>query len=295
MPKKIEELSSTQQSMINGILENRITQIENVIASKTESVSTAPDGSLRISKSHGITQYYHKSVNGKKAGDYIPKTDGYLPKSLAQKEYDVSLLKELNKEHEYLLKVLKKCSSFNTDKIYEKLNNDRKKLVTPVSYSDQEYINIWKSIESSPKSDDKSFYDFVSLNGEKVKTASEKMIADALFNAGIPYKYEYPLVLEPNTQNKNIKRSGGLLSVINSIFTVHCTFYCLNVRTRQEYIWEVFNNIDDQKNLEESVKKISDYNNSGFILGKNLIYLLETSSNPLTDKLITNTIEAHLK
>ena len=79
-----------------------------------------------------------------------------------------------------------------------------------------------------------------SENGERVRSKSEVIIADILKNNGIPYRYEYPVLI-----NRNI----------------HPDFCCLNVRTRKEYFWEHFGKMDDieyaRQKLERTLKSES--------------------------------------
>ena len=48
----------------------------------------APEGSLRISRSHNRIQYYHRGCESDRNGKYILNQDRELVRQLAQKSYD---------------------------------------------------------------------------------------------------------------------------------------------------------------------------------------------------------------
>lgn len=64
----------------------------------------------------------------------------------------------------------------------------------------------------------------------------------------------------------------------------HPDFYCLNVRTRKEIIWEHFGMMDDLEYCEKTLKKIQIYEKKGFFAGQNLIFTMETATQPVSAK-----------
>ena len=103
---------------------------------------------------------------------------------------------------------------------------------------------------------------------------SEIMIADALFHAKVPYRYEFPV---------RIKGRG--------IF--HPDFLCLNRRTGKEVVWEHFGLMDNPEYAANALEKIALYAQNGFVLGSGFIYTMETSVRPLSSRLVKQLIEAH--
>ena len=108
-----------------------------------------------------------------------------------------------------------------------------------------------------------------------MRSKSELIIANKLKQHNIPYKYEYPLVL-----------STGV--------TVHPDFTCLNINTRQEFIWEHFGIMGDSDYMNKTLKKINDYAKSGYVLGRNFIATFESSSIPLNSNTIDININEYL-
>ena len=69
-------------------LEKRIGQLERLLLDKHRSLEKAPEGTLRIAKSNGVIQYFHRRSPKDKTGKYILAKNQEFAKELAQKEYD---------------------------------------------------------------------------------------------------------------------------------------------------------------------------------------------------------------
>ena len=95
---------------------------------------------------------------------------------------------------------------------------------------------------------------YETLRGEKVRSKSEAMIADALYRHGVSYQYE-----------KVLKEDG----VTRVDFTIEN-----NIRGRTLY-WEHFGRMDDPDYVLEYLKKKKRYESMGIIEGRNLIVTYE--------------------
>ena len=93
---------------------------------------------------------------------------------------------------------------------------------------------------------------FKTKRGEYVRSKSELIIADRLFDAGIPYHYEVAC-----------ERKKWIIS--------YPDFLVLNPRTKKEYYWEHFGMMGDPTYLEQTLGKIEKYARYGITLGNNLI------------------------
>jgi len=58
---------------MKDILETKLKEADYLIEKAEKSLKKAPEGTLVLSKSNGIVQYYHKTKNEQKKGDYISK------------------------------------------------------------------------------------------------------------------------------------------------------------------------------------------------------------------------------
>ena len=124
--------------------------------------------------------------------------------------------------------------------------------------------------------------EYYTARGERVRSKSEVIIADTLTRLSIPYRYEYPLTLH---------RGGRKTTSL----TIYPDFLCLNLRTRQEFIWEHFGLMDNSAYSTSAVQKLQTYNQNDIHPGKSLIISTETADLPLNTKHIENIIQTYLK
>jgi len=154
------------------------------------------------------------------------------------------------------------------------MSKARQKLITPIVDTEEILVKKWKAVsyKSLGFMDDSDFY---SNNGVRVRSKSELIIANMLEEYGVPYHYEYPILLK-------------------GLGTVHPDFTCLNVRKKKEIIWEHFGMMDNIAYANKNVSKIHAYNQNGYILGKNMIMTFETSQQAISSNIIRNMIEEFL-
>ena len=164
--------------------------------------------------------------------------------------------------------------------IFEKLSEARKQLVTPEFLSDEEFINRWQNTPYDRLGFGKDDPEYYTAKGERVRSKSEILIADALLRHNMPYRYEYPL--------KHQRQHNG-----NST-TLYPDFLCLNLRTRQEFIWEHFGLMDSQEYVSNTVSKLNLYAQNKITPGKKLIITMETQTEPLTPAVIEQMINDFL-
>ena len=97
---------------------------------------------------------------------------------------------------------------------------------------------------------------------------------------GIPYRYEFPVEL--TTENGECR-----------IF--HPDFICLNLRTREEFLWEHFGMMDDAEYSATAVRKLALYEKNGIFPGMNLIISMESSEKPASARQIEWLAAQYLK
>ena len=90
-------------NQIKQILCKKLIDYEKMKVKVEKSLKKEPKGSLVLSSSHGILQYYFKDEENKKKRTYIDKTQTELVGALAQKEYDIALLKEISKQEKLIM------------------------------------------------------------------------------------------------------------------------------------------------------------------------------------------------
>ena len=165
-------------------------------------LNDAPDGHLRITytrKSH--VQYMHtehgspEKVRGKRCESFIRKDNSALVIRLAQKDYDEGVKKLIDRRLKQIDRLCREYQDDEMEKMYLGLHPIRKSLVDPIEKTWEQRLSEWKSIPYVGKGFEPGVPEIYSKKGERVRSKSEKIIADTLLELGIEYKYECPLRL----------------------------------------------------------------------------------------------------
>lgn len=257
--------------MLNKIKEE-LRCIEVVRAKfKNKIVGTSGD-KLRCAVCRGHYQYYI----GKR---YLKKKERKLATQLAQKEYYEKLDKEMLKYEKALTIVENFLENEILQNVYRKLHPARKVLVVPAYRPIEKVIDEFEKIEYECKGfRDEDKTEYYTIKGERVRSKSEKIIADELYRNGIPYKYELPTEIQ----------------VLNKKMTIYPDFTVLNKRTGKKWIIEHLGMMDNKTYYESAMQKLDIYEKNDILLGRNLIILHETSTNPLKVKILEKYIKEYL-
>ena len=111
--------------------------------------------------------------------------------------------------------------------------------------------------------------------GERVRSKSEKIMADYFYRNGIFYKYERPLYL----------RGVGIL---------YPDFTFLSPKTGGEIYWEHNGRMDDPVYARKAVNKILTYERNQIYAGEKLILTYETEQTVLSTRTIECMVEKYL-
>ena len=249
-------------------LEVQINQLEKAIRN-------APDGMLRTVNDRGEIRYYQRKNTKDTTGNYINKKHRQLASQLAQKEYHIKLLAIAQETYQLLRNFRRQYCEKKYEEAYEKMHPLRQALVAPYRLPDEEYVKQWQEQSYTGKSFTQDMPEIYTERGERVRSKSEKILADKFYLRGIPYRYECPL---------NLKGYG----------TVYPDFTLLNCRTRQEYYWEHFGLMDDAAYSEKAVRKIISYEKNGIFMGDRLLVTYETAKTALDMKIVEKLIDRYL-
>ena len=235
-----------------------------------------PTANLRIATNHNRPQYYIVEADNAPNGVYLPRKDIHKAAAIAQRDYNKNAAIILKKQLTAIDSFLATYHPDELDNAYTKLHPGRRDLITPVQDPDEEYIASWQHHPYTRKPFEINAPEYYTANGVRVRSKSEVIIAEALDRANIPYRYEYPT---------SIKGWG----------TLYPDFTCLDIRTREEIIWEHFGLIGDPDYTETAIQKIARYAATGYILGKNFIVTFESGTAPLSIKQVQSYIDALFK
>ena len=246
---------------------------------ETSQASLADLGTLEMKKKGGVLtfyQYFGKDAPRK----YLNKSQAQLIASLAQKRYYMQVYeaaREKKKAVDQCVAIMKsEAYVFNLASIYEALPAEFREKVKPIGDFDAEYARKWQERKFT-RSQMRYEAVFKTKRGEYVRSKSELIIADRLYDAGIPYHYEVEF---RNKQGKLLARPD---------------FYVLNPRTRKEYLWEHFGMLDSAEYANDFISKMNLYAQYGYFPGEKLIATFESSKYPLTPEQIYLAIEKYLK
>ena len=238
-------------------------RLEIIVKKVKNDLNDAPVGTLRLSKSHNQLQYY-RCTEEKKTGTYINKDNLKLAKLLAQKTYDEKVLKLAEKRLAQIYKITKDYKENEIEEVYFKERVERQNLIEPVEPTWEQKVREWKSREYQGKGFREETPIILTEKGERVRSKSEKIMADYFDRQGIAYKYECPLYLK-------------------GIGTIYPDFTFLSPKTGEEIYWEHNGRVDDPVYARNMVRKINAYENNGIFVGERLILTYET------EQLILNT------
>lgn len=263
---------------ISGIdLGSEIDDCSGIDAGGVTDASTAIDSGTAIDSSSAIDCKHSTAFT---TGKYIPQKDIEVAERLAQQNYDHKIEKSIGPAIENLSLAYKSLNELNQKIMLEKFSPHRVPLITTLTKTKNDYIQIWQQQTYQQKqfaADDAIYF---TQKNERVRSKSEIIIADTLCNLKIPYHYEYPVKLK--TFNKNYT-------------TLHPDFLVLNPHSREEFLWEHLGKLDDINYVNDALKRIKLYISNGIFPGRNLILTAETSSQPLERKLVENIINGILR
>ena len=258
-------------NVLKNQLKLRKMELEKTLRAISKAKKTEPEGKLRVARSKGKSQYYWILDSKDTSGKYIRKENRKLAESLAQKNYNNKLVLSINQELEALQKYLD-ILEHSPETIYDNLTQERKKLVSPSITSDETHQRMWQEMpyETDLFYPETKIYE--TKQGEKVRSKSEMMIADAYYDLGIPYRYEAKLELGPGQYK-------------------YPDFTALKKKTREIIFHEHFGLLDDEKYRLANLQKINQYQKAGIVLGKNLIVTYETEEVPFDIKTIRQMLQ----
>ncbi|MBQ3162982.1 MAG: hypothetical protein IJC02_00335 [Lachnospiraceae bacterium] len=262
---------------MKGLLELLVEEqkrLETIIMKVKNRLKDAPTGTLRLSKSHHQLQYY-RCTKEKKTGIYINKKNIGIARQLAQKTYDEKVLKLAEKRLSQIYKITKDYEENEIEELFFKERVERQELIEPVEPTWEQKMKEWKTREYKGKGFRDDTPIILTERGERVRSKSEKILADYFYRNGIEYKYECPLYL-------------------NGIGTIYPDFTFLSSKTGEEMYWEHNGKVDDPVYARNMVKKILAYESNGIFQGEKLILTFETEQTILNSSKIEQLVKHYL-
>lgn len=259
---------------LNYCIQKNIDNLQELIKYTENELSALPDGRFSWGKrSNGSFCFYNK-VNNKRL--YISSENHNLAEQLAKKEYLLRLKKAAEDELSSVKFFQKKYHPEIKFNIYSDLHESYKCFVKPAIKDAEMKISDWNSNEHVPFLDHPEALKFLTKAGDYVRSKSEMLIANTLYEYSSKLSYIYEPTIEIKTSN-----GTNLL---------HPDFGIINLRNGERFYWEHAGLIEFEDYMNGFVWKQRQYESIGIIPGRNLIITMETRRHPLDYKTVVNQI-----
>ena len=231
-----------------------------------------PEGYISIGHQGNTSKWFHY-VNNQR--HYLKKKDFKLAQQLALKKYLYLKLKVLNGTLRNLENSNNRIQVYQ-DRLNDLLNDQAylELLSNHFSLSNSE-ASIWMNSPYPRNNSHPENLTHPTINGLLVRSKSESMIAIALKNNHIPFRYENILQLNGKDYAPD--------------FTI------MHPLTNKIYYWEHFGMMDNSDYCDDFSNKIKVYSSNGIILGDNLIASFESKASPLNYQTINNLIKQYFE
>ena len=262
----------SRNEIINDLQQQK-TDLERIIKESERRLKTAPPGSVYTMKHGRGYQFYVREKPSDRIGTYLHTSEHEKAVALIQKKYDRQVIAEAQKQLKIINRFLDSYEPDVLKELYKSQSDIRKANIIPAEIPDEEYASEWQAFEYEHKGFAEDMPEHFTNRGERVRSKSEVMIADALCRAGIPYKYECPLEL------------GGMV--------LHPDFTILRMGDRKEIYWEHLGMMDDPEYCENVIRRLRLYEANGIYPGSELVLSMESGSVPINLAVINRLINKY--
>ena len=223
-------------------------QLQDLLKVLRRELSHAPQGSLTIAQEGGRTWYRQRIAGDDPKSIYLNRKNEDLIYKLAQKRYDIQLLRAVEQELAQLQKG-KRLSFTDLGAIYSSFPDAWKPFIEPHVLPDDLFIEQWLAHYRAGAS------------GDPFKSKSEQLHDRIYASLKAPNVYEPELYLP-------------------DYGPVRPDFVVLNVHTRQMFYHEHFGMMGDPEYCARALAKLNAYHRNGFFEGKNLLITMESDRVP---------------
>lgn len=260
---------------LRNILDERYRVISDLVKKTEEKLARVPQGRLIIKHRNNSAYYYAYGESKNRKERLLSRKNPEEIEVLVQKSYLEMVLKAARKEKTVLENLVLKYPETVAEDIYNLLPEERRMFAKNIMITDDAFVKRWvnQPYKKKPISDDLPVY--ITKKGERVRSKSEMIIANMLYDYGIPYKYECPLLV------------GG------EIF--HPDFTILRLSDRQVVYYEHCGKMGDPGYVEDMIDRSRKYAFDGIFQGDRLFYTFESAKQPLDVRVITEMIENNFR
>ncbi len=259
--------------MLKIELLKRKKQLEGYISRIEPWLKAQPSLNMRVSTINKKGKTYFRYYYEEKGTQRSIRKNSKLIERLAKKDYYSKALSAAKKELKHIDSLLKAVDGIRN--LCNSMHEARIKLLTPLEKPVEELIKAFLEAKYPP-----SEYEISNpnntLKGEPVRSWPEAVIANALFRADVPYRYEKPFTLYNG-------------------HTIRPDFTIMHPVSGEVFIWEHFGMLDKEYYKENFIRKMKDYTLSNMVIGKNLIATFDDDGYKVTEIEIKRIVEAFFK
>lgn len=245
---------------------HKLLQIKKRLTSQLRSL---PEGSLRIKTNGNHKKWYRIFPDGHAV--YIKKGNRDLAAHLALKKHLSGNLASVNAHISFLETILEKLPEYPVPlSFYEE---EFQNILEPYYERNLAYLEKWLISPFPSNTEYPEGLIVPTKSGVMVRSKSEAMIANELFECNVPFHYEQKLVIGE--------------TIIYPDFTIPG-----KDERDSPFIWEHFGMVDKPNYILSATSKLKLYIESGYIPGVNLIMTFEKKDMPL-DIIYVDTLISH--
>lgn len=235
-----------------------------------------PEGALKIwnRKDGGTVFYVRYSCDGKRITKHLNKTNDDLRKYV-NKRFAVDALRVMKRNQKACEAFLKHHSGTEAEIIAQSYSEEfqiiNSNLIMTRICKEKKWLN--EAYPTNPFNKEAAVHD--TKKGVYVRSKSEAMISNALYDRGIPYRNECILRLRDNGPE------------------IYPDFTILKPDHSGVIYWEHFGMLGKEDYSSDACKKIKRYINSGIFPGIQLIVTMESETVPLSSVMIEQIIDKY--
>jgi len=247
--------------MLKIDLLKRKKQLEEYISRIEPWLKTQPSLNMKVSTICKKEKNYFRYYCIEKGVQHSIKKDPKLIERLAKKDYYSKVLLAAKKELKHVDSLLEAVDGIRN--VCTSMHKAKIKLLSPLEKPVEELIKSFLE-EKYPPSEYEIKNPNNTLKGDIVRSWQEASIANTLFNAEVPYRYEKPFTLYNG-------------------YTIRPDFTIMHPVSGEIFIWEHFGMMDNENYKENFIRKIKDYTLSDMVIGKNLIATFDDDGYKMTE------------
>lgn len=262
---------------IRIIAEKESEKIDNDLSALQKVIAGSPSGKLKCNRWGDARKSYYvvREVSGTVKAEYIPVKERAFARDLAFRDFCIKKVKILKTNQKILRSLIRKYEPFPNEAVFGSMNPDHYLLIKDMVPDTKEAVMEWKTSEYEKNQNRTDALVQRTLCGIRVRSKSEAIIADQLYNRGIPFRYE------------------ALININNKDY--YPDFTILHPRTLKQIVWEHFGMMSNPSYRYNAFKKLAAYSDGGLKLDSDLIATFEWDDSPLDPLYVSAMIEHYFE